>query len=88
MKVPVIYFIDESIYEFLIKKKINIEDELYIGFFMFDGLKIYTKPQNHKKIFIESNFYKVIQKKARECNLYTGIVVGEMIAFRIRNGLL
>ncbi len=88
MKVPVIYYIDESIYEYLIRKNINIEDELYIGFFMFKEANILTEPKNHKKIFIESNFYKVIQKKARECNLYSGIVVGEMITYRIRNGLL
>ena len=88
MKVPVIYYIDEIIYEFLVKKKINIEDELYIGFFMFDELKILTEPKNHKKIFIESNFYKVIQKQARERSIYTGLLVGELITYRYRSGFL
>ena len=88
MKVPVIYYIDETIYEFLVKKKINIEDELYIGFFMFDELKILTEPKNHKKIFIESNFYKVLQKQARERSIYTGLLVGELITYRYRSGFL
>ena len=88
MKVPVIYYIEDHIYEVLIKKKISPEDELWIGFFLYEESKILTPPKNHKKIYIESNFYRVLQKQARERNIYTGLLVGELIAYRIRNGFL
>ena len=88
MKVPVIYYIEDHIYNYFVKKKISPEDELWIGFFLYEESKILTLPKNYKKIYLESNFYRVLQKQARERNIYTGLLVGELITYRYRSGFL
>jgi hypothetical protein len=88
MKVPVIYYIEDTIYDYLLKKNICPEDELWIGFFLYEESKILTLSKIHNKIYLDSNFYRVLQKQARERNIYTGLLIGEMIAFRYRSGFL
>jgi len=88
MKVPVIYCIEDSIHNFLLKKSISPEEELFLGFFLYEESKILTLSRIHNKIYLDTNFYKAIQKQARDRNIYTGLLIGEMIAFRYRNGFL